>query len=427
MRGENVLLIIVIIGSLLSGCAGRVSETTPSEFAQAATAMYLDCMQSDGSYVRLAEVRDRRILEALKGMLAEAKEAEPPERWSCRRYALSFDLERGGRTLKTPRYAYLFKTSPPGEPGHVEFPAGWYGVPSELGILLKQLAEYKAASGDVDRSDEAFLAEYGWTPLFLINSFTVTLPRAWTHHAGEYPEVLYWAYNNELNKDVGLDLTPYLGKKVEVFLYKTEEPLPEFMHPRREMGRAVVVREGEKIIGAWLDAGRHHAFACSLKGRRMEDVTGKTWEEWIPAFIDPSDPLEKRLSGLSPEDVIRTYFEAIAEGDYRLAHACETRRLQVRRLFANMDNNTLHNPDFEDDEADGFSNIIGAEVLSIETLPRGSFGRNDPPGARLYQVEVDLKVRQPVTYDSGPQPRFILMVRETPATGWRIESVGTGP
>ena len=92
-----------------------------------------------------------------------------------------------------------------------------------------------------------------------------------------------------------------------------------------------------------------------------------------------------------------------------------------------MDNNTLYNPDFKDDEADGFSNITGAEVLSIEALPEGSFGRNDPPGARLYQVEVDLRVRRPVTYDSGPQPRFILMVRETRATGWRIESIGTGP
>ena len=140
MGKKNVFLIIVIVGILLAGCAGRVSEATPSEFAEAATAIYLDWMQSDGSYVRLAKVRDRRILDAPKGMLGEAREAEPPEYWPWERYALSFDLERGGCSLKTPRYAYLFKTSPPGELGHVEFPAGWYGVPSELGILLKQLA-----------------------------------------------------------------------------------------------------------------------------------------------------------------------------------------------------------------------------------------------------------------------------------------------
>lgn len=94
-----------------------------------------------------------------------------------------------------------------------------------------------------------FLREYGWEPSFLISETTVELPSAWVHRPGDFPEVIYWAWNNELSKDIGLDLTPYLGKTVGARLYKTVETLPEIVGPNRSDGRVVVRFEG-KIVGA---------------------------------------------------------------------------------------------------------------------------------------------------------------------------------
>ncbi|HHV79212.1 MAG TPA: DUF4830 domain-containing protein [Firmicutes bacterium] len=129
--------------------------------------------------------------------------------------------------------------------------------------------------------------KYGWTPLFRISTFTETLPAKFIHKAGEYPSVLYWAYNNELNRAIGLDLSPYLGRTVEVGLYKLAERLPEFMSPRRDSGPAVLVSHEGKLIGAWLDA---------LDGRRFEEVTHSSWDDWIKGVIDQEDPAEKKLA-----------------------------------------------------------------------------------------------------------------------------------
>ena len=74
---------------------------------------------------------------------------------------------------------------------------------------------YQPDSFDIDQADLEFLEKYDWVPFFLISETTVDLPPAWIHRPGEFPEVIYWAWNNELSKDIGLDLTPYLGKNVE--------------------------------------------------------------------------------------------------------------------------------------------------------------------------------------------------------------------
>ena len=420
-----VILLLIILGTtfLLQGCGKQAVAINFPEAADRITGMYLDFEEPGVGYKRVGEVRDERILSVLKEKLAAAKPADPPEKWPWETYALSFELSVKGEVGETPRYTYWYKRFQPGEPGYIRFAGGWFQTPGEFNTLLHSLTEYRNASGNIDPADEAFLKKYGWTPLFLITRFDEILPPGFIHRPGEFPVVLYWAFNNELNKDIGLDLTPYLGKKVTVRLYKTVDLLPQFMEPRRETGRVVVVCFQEKIIGAWLDAGRHDAFACSLNGRRLEEITGKTWEEWISALIDPQDPFEQKLAPLTPEELLRTYFDAVDRGDFRLAYACENRkRLAHHYLFSNMDNNKLYNQDYP---AGGLKNITRARVISLKHLPEGE--KNYPPGTLLYQVEVDLGVRRFITHESGPQRRFITLRKETAATGWRIESIGTGP
>jgi len=421
-----LVLVLVAVGCLWAeGQQAERAPETPADVAIRAQMLQWDWVTSSGEQVAGRRVNDPQLLANLFRYWKSACASDPPGQGDWTTYILELQLASGERA----RYRYLVPDLSPCEPGYVEFPAGWYRVPAEFNIVFEALGAYDAVVADVDERDAEFLRQFGWTAAFRINTLGVTLPSQFRHAPGEYPVVLYWAYNNELNRDVGLDLTPVLGQTVEARLYKVAEPLPEFMHPRRETGRAVIVRHEGRIVGAWLDAGRHWGFACSLSGRRFEEVTGKTWDEWIPALIDPQDPLERELSRLSPEDLIRTYYAAVDRGDYTRAHACQSRRWLATSLFANMDNRFLYNPGFRDYDVAGLANITSARVIAIRRQERfeENFRRDYPPGTRIYEVRVDLQVREPVTFESGPQTRFVTLRRETPATGWRIESIGTGP
>ena len=282
----------------------------------------------------------------------------------------------------------------------------------------------------IKEEDKYLLNEYGWTPLYLINSLEKSLPESFIHEPGEFPAVLYWAYNNELNKDIELDLTPYLGEDVQINLYKIAELLPEFMEPRREYGRAVIVRFQGDIIGAWLDAGRHDAFACSLKGNQRENITGKQWGEWVRCIIDEQNPKEQELARLSPEELINEYYKAIDSGDHERVYALESRCKMRSYLFANMDDKEIYNRSFEDVYPDGLKNTTSAKVLDIVPLENLEELEGDDASEQRelrYRADVDLEVKVPITHDSGPQTRFVVLVEETPETGWRIKGTGTGP
>lgn len=418
-RSHFTACALVTLALLVYGCTGIVrtdATLTPGDLAGETTAVEWELLTRFGERASPRRVADPRILACLLRYLKEAKATGLPGKENWAEYNLSFEL-RDGREV---RLRYLVRDLSRCDPGYLEFPQGWYEVPGQFNILMEALTEYPDGSGDVDPQDEAFLRRYGWTPAFRINTLTVTLPAEFRHRAGEYPVVLYWAYNNELNRDVGLDLTPALGRAVEVRMYKVAEALPEFMRPRREAGRAVIVRYRGEIVGAWLDAGRHWGFACSLRGRSFEEVTGKTWEEWIPILIDPEHPVEKELSRLSPDALIRRYFQAVNAGDHAGAHACESRRALAGYLFRNMDNRSLYNSGYPRE-----GNIAGFRVISVARAKHLESGL--PTGTQCYQVVVDVETKEPIAHDSRRQQFFVEVRCETDATGWRIECIGTGP
>ncbi len=371
------------------------------------------------------EVREEHKLNILKQQLSEATLIDEPVNVQEGKYYRLMLMLNGEKT----EYVYHFNDIKPEESAYVDFDGSWYAVPGTVANLFLSIGEYPGVSTDIDAADETLLKHYGWTPFFLINTFEISLPEKFEHTPGTFPTVLYWAYNNELSKAIELDLSPYLGEDVDVRLYKIAELLPEFIHgPRRGSGRAVIVHYGEEIIGAWLDVGRHYAFACSLDGRPMEEVTHKQWEEWIPGVINPEDPVEQRLAELTPEEIIHEYYAALDRGDYATAYACLSRRNLSSLLFSNMDNNLLYNQSYENNflGSSGLSNITAAEVLEIERW-EAIEEIHYPPGTQVYEVNVNLEVEIPVTYESGPQTRFISLSKETPATGWRIDAIGTGP
>ncbi|SHJ13251.1 DUF4830 domain-containing protein [Desulfosporosinus lacus] len=96
----------------------------------------------------------------------------------------------------------------------------------------KDFTEYRQFDPNIDNQVEELFEKYNWTIDYRVNSMNVTLPSNLKHDAGEYPVKIYWAYNNELSKNIGLDYSEYLGKEVEVDIYRLREPLPDYMNPR---------------------------------------------------------------------------------------------------------------------------------------------------------------------------------------------------
>src|SRR5690606_11504438 len=122
--------------------------------------------------------------------------------------------------------------------------------------------EYGEYDTDIDKEVSQLFEKYNWTIDYKVNAIKEKLPSNFKHVAGEYPIKIYWAYNNELSKSIGLDFSNYLGNTVEVEIYRLREPLAKYMKPRLN-ARGIVIKKDTKIIGAYIDAGRHESFACS--------------------------------------------------------------------------------------------------------------------------------------------------------------------
>ena len=283
---------------------------------------------------------------------------------------------------------------------------------------IVDLNEYANPDTNIEYQVMELLDKHNWTVDYKINSLKEKLPDNLKHKAGEYPVKIYWAYNNELSKEIGLDFTNYLGKDVVVEIYRLREPLPEFLEPRRD-ARGIVLKYNDEIVGAYIDAGRHDSFACSLDRKNLKEITGKEWDEWIADYIDYQDELEIKLSKMGPEDIIREYFRALDKHDIKMVWACMTRKNLSQELSINMNNNYLFNKN--SDKID--YNIKSAKLLEIKELKVFS----DEPGMLEYQVEVKFDFKKPITSEDGVWPRFVILKKETEKSGWRIDSIGTGP
>jgi hypothetical protein len=243
-----------------------------------------------------------------------------------------------------------------------------------------------------DIEAKKLLNSCNWTIANKKNSFAVKLPPNLIHDAGEYPIKIYWAYNNELSKSIGLDFSKFLGTEVRIEIYNLNEPFSE-ERKFRILAFGVIVGKSERIVGAYIHRGRHSSFAYSLDRKRLEEVTNKDWNEWIDAYINYENPIETMLSNMSQEEIISTYYNARDKGDRRLAMACLTRKYLCGALSSNMDNSYLYNEDFPD------NNIRSARLIDIREyiypVPQ------DPPGVITYEVKVDMDFVKEITARDG--------------------------
>jgi len=273
---------------------------------------------------------------------------------------------------------------------------------------------------------DEFLSTYGWSIHQHVATHTVTLPQTFQHKPGDFPYAIYWAYNNELSKAIGLDITPYLGKEVQASLYLLNESLPESFLPLTT-ARAVVLTLEDEIIGAWIDQGRHSGFACSLNRQQLTDVVEQKWGEWLidSGIVDRSNDLEIGLAEMTPEEIISDYYTAASDHDYQRVNAVRSRRWLSSDLFVNMFNNqALFNHQEEASITIWVDNIESAEILSITPVEKG-FGMCLP----VYEVRVDLQYVDPNwgTVPEGEVMTFVVLNEEIKGLGWRIEEINTAP
>lgn len=282
---------------------------------------------------------------------------------------------------------------------------------------INSLNEYPNPDTNIEQQVLNLFKKYNWTIDFKINTLKIDLPKNLKHKAGEYPIKIYWAYNNELSKQIKLDFSSYLGKAVTVEIYRLREPLPDFLKPRRD-ARGIIVKYNKKIIGAYIDAGRHDSFACSLDRKNLQEITHKDWNEWINNYIDYNDEIEKKLLKLKPEDIIKEYINALDRHDYKMVWACSTRKSLVELLSTNMDNRYLYNNESKIDY-----NIKKAKLIKIENIKNFS----DEPGTLEYPAQIYFDFNKIITDNDGICIRFIILKKDTDKTGWKVDAVGTGP
>ncbi len=307
----------------------------------------------------------------------------------------------------------------------VEKDGGLYEVGTDFARYIDSLLENTNASFYIDDDDSlALFAKYGWKIDYQINAMSNKLNNI-TTLSGFNPNAYYFAYNNELSKDIGLDMSGYSNSDhIDVRIYRLHESMPQEFYPIQDC-RGIVVKRDGKIIGAFVSAGRHSTFnACSLKGSSFEKVTGKTLNQWFADMIK-ADDTEDRLSKMSPEQVIEEYFTALNNKNTNAAAYCISKKALLGSLTANMPDEELFIEgiglpltDTDIGAASNFDNLKSAKLLKAELIDE--LDKNN----KIYRVTVDLQYRKELTISSGEQIWDCHMVYESPQTGWKIEGFG---
>jgi hypothetical protein len=281
---------------------------------------------------------------------------------------------------------------------------------------------------------KGFIIKHDWEPSGGEYIQKVTIPQTFSVTPGDFPTGLYWAYVNVLSKDAGLDISNYKGSEATAHIVPLSNKFGD--GPNQDV-RAVVIENSGNILGGWIDGGKNYGPYVSLNRKYFGDIIEKSWGQWLidEGISNYSKGYGADLLKLSPEDVIRKYYEAVDKKDYKTAHSMETMSSQFSYLWMNMDDSALFNNNFGDD----LSNITSAKVKDIKLpfdpsevslsrqLGLDKLKNRKATDIRVCQVTVDMNFKQEFTSINGENVRFVTLVKETSDSPWQIDSIGTGP
>ena len=308
---------------------------------------------------------------------------------------------------------------------YIEKDGGLYEAGTDFARYIDSFLENSNIDVYIDDTDVVALFQtYGWTLDYQISAMNNKLNNI-NVLTGFNPNAYYFAYNNELSKDIGLDMSGYVNTTdIDVKIYRLHESMPQEFYPIQD-SRGIVVKKDDKIIGAFISAGRHSVFnACSLRGNSFEKVTGKTIYGWLNGMVR-ADNIEERLSKLEPEQVIQEYFTALDNKDAKFAEYCISKKSLLGNLTSNIQNEELFNEgiglpltDSDIGAKSSLDNLKSTKLLNAELI--GEPDKN----TKIFRVTVNLQYKKELTIGSGEQFWDCRMVYETPQTGWKIEGFG---
>lgn len=139
---------------------------------------------------------------------------------------------------------------------------GAHEISTDFACYVDSLIENSNINVNVAVDVAELFQAHGWTLVYKINTMENKLNDI-RSLSGFNPNAYYFAYNNELSKDIGLDMSGYSNTAdIDVEIYRIYESMPQEFYPIHNC-RGIVVRSGGEIIGAFISARRHSAFnAC---------------------------------------------------------------------------------------------------------------------------------------------------------------------
>ena len=281
-------------------------------------------------------------------------------------------------------------------------------------MYMFRLMEYKKFDTNIDKSVAELFKKYDWTVEYKINTIKEKLPENLKHNAGEYPVKIYWAYNNEISKQIGLDFTNYLGKTITAEIYSLRDSHLEFGELKDVRG--IILKDRNKIIGAYIDIDKEGRYSCSLDRLLIESCTLKSLDEWIKSYINYDDELEIKLSKMSAEEIMRQYYKALDNNDTRLKWATITRKNLYELLIYNMDGRYLFNTEKEMSK----TNIKSAKLLELKKKDHDSYGQKN---SEDFSAKSDFKYYNLSNTENGEELDFYNLIRVDEKLGWRINEI----
>lgn len=276
--------------------------------------------------------------------------------------------------------------------------------------------------------DTKFLLKYGFSPEKESSYFDVTIPSDWNIQGTSMPVGLYWTEVNFLSRDIGYNIEKYKGKTVKAVIYRLNEKLPgqgessKYTYPVN----AVILRDGENIIGAWLEF--IGSTPLSLKKNYIETLTERPWIDWVMSHGFLKEMASPVVDNLTPEELIYAYFNGINKGDKGLIFSTLSIDMLHDMLYINRPEKTLYNTDFEQNSLE--LNTKSATVLSIEE----NKGYTPVKNKNIYEskeykvtVNLTLKSEDNTPTRNGRNTFFFIISKSTKDSPWKIESIGTGP
>lgn len=277
---------------------------------------------------------------------------------------------------------------------------------------------------------EAFFKQYELKVKASPEKFDIKVPGDWVVRLGEYPEGLYWDLANVFSRDAGLDLTILKGKTVEAQVYRLEDGLPgEGDNARHQYpSNAILLVQDGQVAGAWLSFNTV-CVGPSVTKKTLQDLTGFTFEQWVdrqPYFSDAGSNSD--LEGLSPTEVIDSFFSAINKGDKVRAVACLSPQTLLESLTVNLEPNLLYNQGFNRDNSQ-IENLVEGNPISYELYEPGSYSVKEIGNLKSIGIAVrlkNIKWRDPA-YDIPEENSIMFTTLTKYKNGWKLDGLATGP